>query len=197
MFYECGVFQFQVNRITSCFPGHAEKSLNWLSFLFSALGCLQKKKNKNTEIFHFLKGKQCFECIRNCSNRRRKKTKRKVHFLCPLFVLQTFLASSASRFPSHELSSVLSLARLFSQNLQMLLKLRVIRLCSTWEKPDTDWMFLLEDYQILLTVVHLSNSLGSSAVLVMKHLIPKLMQSCTLARSSSLTTLGIGHVCDV
>lgn len=38
-------------------------------------------------------------------------------------------------------------------------------------------MFLLEDYQILLTGVRLSNSTGVSAVLVMKHLILKQTQS--------------------
>jgi len=58
-------------------------------------------------------------------------------------------------------------------------------------------MFLLEDYQILLTGVRLSSATGSSALLVIKHLIPKQIQSCTLARSNSLTTLRIGHVCDV
>lgn len=48
-------------------------------------------------------------------------------------------------------------------------------------------MFLLEDYQILLTRVCLSDSTGSSAVFVMKQLILKQIWSCTLASPSSLT----------
>lgn len=58
-------------------------------------------------------------------------------------------------------------------------------------------MFLLEDYQILLTGVCLSNSTGSSAVLVMKHLILKQILSCTVARPRFLTMPRTGLIQDV